>query len=131
MLVRLASFHEIVTAAPRWNVAGFNRLKTSRFMTWHGQLWFLLVILFYCLILPAFLAVAAMLDGPVRQHLGVIGAVSLEHFSHGLMGCSICVTLLWAFRKYGDKHSPAVRFLSDASYTVYLFHVTVIAVVGY
>ncbi|WP_162236498.1 acyltransferase family protein [Sphingomonas sp. Leaf25] len=223
---------DIVFAAPAWNTAGFDWGPVPPFVAWHSHLWFLIVVLFYCLTSAAFLrladsavmrnliarafpdpegwranlilsgvmtllfvagriahllltepvltggpfnfivqetwvfsgwfllgilacrkpaiyrtmhsfhpipatlavlllALAVYLDQTIRLRFGVVGGESVEFLVKGFAGFQICTALLWAFARWGNRPSRTIGFLSDASYTVYLFHVAVIAALGF
>lgn len=61
--------------------------------------------------------------GPATQAYGRLLGDSLYHFSNGMGAFLGCTLLLHVFRRMGDRPSRVGRFLSDAAYTVYLFHV--------
>lgn len=60
---------------------------------------------------------------------GTFAAESTKHFSQELLGFYIGCILLRAFSKYASHPSATARFISDASYTVYLFHMIIIVIV--
>lgn len=62
-----------------------------------------------------------------KARFGMAAAETLEYFSEGLMGFWACVIMFAAFRRFVSGHNPVVRYLSDAAYTVYVFHIVVIA----
>lgn len=232
LLAGRRSFAEIASAPFAWNIAGFDWGKVPKFVTWHGQLWFLIVVILYCLaagmffrlasfrpikagieaierdsgsaiisalvaitmaflflggrvvhflttqqvlgggpfnfiaqqmwiysawfllgiiafrsagvyrlmhrfhpwntLVAAFLLfIAVLIDAPVRSRFGMIGGEVVEYFSKGIMGFYICAGLLWIFNALGNRPSHTVKFVSEASYTVYLFHMAVISALGF
>ncbi len=77
------------------------------------------------------LGLTVYLDKAIRLHFGVVGGESIEFVAKGFAGFQLSTALLWAFARWGNRPSKTIAFLSDASYTVYLFHVAVIAVLGF
>ena len=67
----------------------------------------------------------------VRQMTGRAPAELVQHLGEGFAGFWLCCLLLSLFSRRFNGDSRIVRFISDASYTVYLFHFSLIAIGGY
>ena len=77
------------------------------------------------------LALSGVLYHPFRVHFGKAAAETVQHLGESFAGFYLCVLLLMLFSRYANVENRTIRFLSDASYTVYLFHFSLIAVLGY
>lgn len=79
----------------------------------------------------AVLAATELVYPGVRASFGKAAAELVQHLGEGFAGFYLCVLMLMLFSRYLNFDSKLIRFLSDASYTVYLFHFSLIAIFGY
>lgn len=77
------------------------------------------------------LALTVIIYAPIRASFGKAPAELVQHLGEGFAGFYLCVILLMLFSRYLNFDSRTVRFLSDASYTIYLFHFSLIAILGW
>lgn len=77
------------------------------------------------------LAVIWSSDERITSTIGFAASEAVRHFSQELAGFYICCLFLFLFSKYVKKHNRLVRYLSDSSYTVYLFHIFVLVSVDW
>lgn len=66
----------------------------------------------------------------LRAQLGTFVPFVLRTFLKAFVGFTLCSVLLTLFARFADHGNRALRFLSSASYTVYLFHFLMISVIG-
>lgn len=64
--------------------------------------------------------------GNITSVVGFAGSQAIQHFAQEFAGFYICCILLVVFSRFANNRSDLARFLSDSSYTVYLFHVPVL-----
>ncbi|NVK36227.1 MAG: acyltransferase family protein [Rhodobacteraceae bacterium] len=85
------------------------------------------VVAFGLIVLAGYEFLNAMLEA----HVGALIAEAGELFVKGFASFVICSALLNLFRKYAGKTNTLLRFLADASYTVYVVHFLMISIVQY
>jgi glucan biosynthesis protein C len=68
---------------------------------------------------------------PILHSVGLGAAELVEYLGKGFAGYSVCVILLATFRVVANKHRPFTDYLSNVSYTVYVFHVLMISIMQY
>ncbi|VWX53321.1 acyltransferase family protein [Novosphingobium sp. 9U] len=83
------------------------------------------------LLLAATVLTISVLIYPTIRTFGKAPAELVQHIGDGFAGFYISVVMLMIFSRYLNIDSKVIRFLSDASYTVYLFHFSLIAVLGW
>ncbi len=82
--------------------------------------------------LAAVVLIAATLAyDPLLRAAGKAPAELMRHVGEGFAGFWIVSGMLTLFSRFCNIDSRIIRFLSEASYTVYLFHFVLIAVIGY
>ena len=59
-----------------------------------------------------------------------IGAKTLFHYADAYISWYLCVLCFYLFRKYFNSASKVFAYLSDASYSIYLFHHFWVVVIG-
>jgi glucan biosynthesis protein C len=77
------------------------------------------------------LAITRVIYADLKASYGMGAAEAVEHFASGLAGFWLSVIVLSFFRKVGDRPSPLTKYLSDASYTVFVFHIVVLSILQY
>ncbi len=96
-----------------------------------GRIWLGIAVLLIFLFWPLALAGGAAENGldPFRGglHWQALAYALWESF----LGISMCIGLIYAFRRYGNRQGKLASFLSRNAYTAYLIHEVVIVAIAY
>ena len=84
------------------------------------RIWALMLMCFFILLKLVFEA---------DQYHG-IGAKMVFHYFDAYISWHLCIICFYLFRKYFNSASKQFAYLSDASYSIYLFHHILVVVIG-
>lgn len=89
------------------------------------------VSIFQTIVSWIFLAAVWSNGRSISTTIGFAPSEAVRHFAQEFAGFYICCIMFFVFSRYVIKQNKAVRYLSDSSYTVYLFHIFVLVCVDW
>jgi glucan biosynthesis protein C len=79
----------------------------------------------------ALLIVAVPLQRLIVARFGFVAGEIVEYFVQGIAGTYVIILLFAAFERFAHRSNRAARFLADASYTIYIGQMLVLAILQY
>jgi surface polysaccharide O-acyltransferase-like enzyme len=96
-----------------------------------GRLWLRIALLLTFLFWPLVLAGGALKQGLEPFRGGMHWQALAYAFWESFLGISMCIGVIYFFRRYVDFQGKLANFLSRNAYTAYLIHEVVIVVLAY
>ncbi len=96
-----------------------------------GRIWLGIAVVLILLFWPLALAGGAAENGFDLFRGGLHWQALAYALWESLLGFSMCIGLIYAFRRYGNRQGKLASFLSRNAYTAYLIHEAVIIAIAY